>query len=292
MPLITLIHRFGPAGADADADAARALRADACRHLLGAAVAMAAAMAIVGTLGGLSAWFALKGALVAGCGFVIVWRGLPAHRTPTPTPTPASPNAPLHRRFGAGNRVTLLRLAMVAMLAGLIGEAALADAASGPWWSVVLGATVAALLDAADGPLARRQGMASALGARFDMEVDAFFILVLCALIVQAGKAPAWVLTAGLMRYAFVAAAAWWPWLSRPLPASRRRKVVCVALITALIVCLGPIVSAAATAIAAAAVAAVSASFAVDVGWLARRRHHGPVVVATGNTSFCGEGSR
>jgi phosphatidylglycerophosphate synthase len=179
----------------------------------------------------------------------------------------------------------LLRLAMVAMLAGLIGEAALPSAASEPWWIVVVGATVAALLDAADGPLARRQGMASALGARFDMEVDAFFILVLCALIVQAGKAPEWVLAAGLMRYAFVAAAAGWPWLSRPLPASGRRKAVCVALITALIVCLAPIVPVAlATGIAAAGVAAVTASFAIDLGWLARRRHHAPVVVAGGNS--------
>jgi phosphatidylglycerophosphate synthase len=169
----------------------------------------------------------------------------------------------------------------------------LADAASGPWWIVVASAAVAALLDAADGLLARRQGMASALGARFDMEVYAVFILVLCALIVQAGKAPAWVLAAGLMRYVFVAAAAWWPWLSRPLPSSGRRKAVCVALITALLVCLGPIVPvAAATAIAAAGVLAVSASFAIDVGWLARRRRRVPVVVTTGNTSLCGEKSR
>jgi phosphatidylglycerophosphate synthase len=285
MPLITPIHRFEPG----DDDASRALLADARRHLLCAAVALAAASAIVGALGGLSAWFALKVALVAGCGFVFVWRGLAAHRATAASST----DAPLHRRFGDGNRMTLSRLAMAAVLAGLIGEAALPDAASELWWIVATGAAVAALLDAVDGPLARRQGTASALGARFDMEVDAFFILVLCALIVQAGKAPEWVLAAGLMRYAFVAAAAAWPWLSRPLPASGRRKAVCVALITALVVCLVPIVPvAAATAIAAAGVLAVSASFAIDVGWLARRRRRVPVVATTGNTSLCGEKSR
>ena len=38
---------------------------------------------------------------------------------------------------------------------------------------------VALILDAVDGKVARRTGTASALGARFDMEVDAFLILVL-----------------------------------------------------------------------------------------------------------------
>ncbi len=266
MPLTAPIHRF-ESGDDA---AARALRADARRDLLGAALALAAASVIAAALSGLSAWFVAKVVLVAGGGFLIVWRGLAAHRAERPE----AADAPLHRQFGDGNRLTLLRLAMVAMFAALIGEAALSDAASGLWWIVVTAATLAAVLDAADGPLARRQGMASAFGARFDMEVDAFFILVLCALIVQAGKAPAWVLAAGAMRYAFVAAAAAWPWLCRPLPNSLRRKAVCVALITALIVCLGPVVSvAAATTIAAAGVGAVGVSFAIDVGWLVRHRH-------------------
>lgn len=269
MPLITVIHPFEPG----DDDASRALRTDARRHLLGAAAALAAASLIVGMLGGLSAWFVLKVAAAACCGFMFVWRGLAAHRGSQP----ASAGVPLHRRFGAGNRVTLLRLAMVAMLAGLIGEPALADDSDGPWWIVVAVATVAALLDAADGALARRQGLTSALGARFDMEVDAFFVLVLCALAVQAGKAPAWVFAAGFARYVFVAASAVWPWLLQPLFPSARRKAVCVALISTLIVCLGPVIPvSAATAMAAAGVMAVSASFAIDVGWLAMRRRHLP----------------
>ena len=40
-------------------------------------------------------------------------------------------------------------------------------------------AAVALALDPADGWLARRTGTASALGARFDGEVDAFLILAL-----------------------------------------------------------------------------------------------------------------
>jgi hypothetical protein len=61
--------------------------------------------------------------------------------------------------------------------------------------------------------------------------------------------------------------------LARPLPPSTRRKLVCVAQITALIVCLGPIVAVAwSRAIAAASLLLLSASFAADIVWLARRR--------------------
>ena len=75
------------------------------------------------------------------------------------------------------------------------------------------------------------------------------------------------------MRYAFVAAAALWPWLAAPLPPSRRRQAVCVVQITALIVCLGPIVPPAlASALAALSLLLLGASFATDVWHLARQR--------------------
>ena len=140
-------------------------------------------------------------------------------------------------------------------------------------WLVVLVATLTALLDAVDGPLARRAGLASAFGARFDMETDAWFTLVLCALVLQAGQAGPWVLASGLMRYAFVAAAGAWPWLAAPLPPSRRRQAVCVVQITTLIVCLGPIVPPAlATALAGIGLALLGGSFAIDVLTLAASR--------------------
>nr|WP_301334497.1 CDP-alcohol phosphatidyltransferase family protein [Variovorax dokdonensis] len=172
-----------------------------------------------------------------------------------------------HRRFGAANRVTLLRLAMIAVLAGGIGQA---------WhppdvvaWAAIVLATTAALLDALDGPLARAQGLASDFGARFDMESDAFMILVLSLLVWHWDKAGAWVLLAGLARYLFVAAAWAWPWLSRPLPPSMRRKTVCVVQITCLIVCLGPIIARPwSQAIAAISLALLLLSFAIDVRWL------------------------
>lgn len=183
-----------------------------------------------------------------------------------------------HARFGAANGVTLLRLALASVLVGLIGQADWAP----PWaapdtvalaWGAVLLATVTALLDALDGMLARRSGLASAFGARFDMETDAAFIVVLCAGVWQAGQAGPWVLAAGLMRYAFVAAAGIWPWLAAPLAPSRRRQTVCVVQITSLIVCLAPVVApAVAAAVAACSLGLLGLSFAIDIRTLARKR--------------------
>src|SRR5262245_34399160 len=137
-----------------------------------------------------------------------------------------------------------------------------------PGTAVVI-ASIAAALDGVDGWIARRTRTASAFGARFDMETDALLILVLSALVWTSGQAGAWVLASGLMRYAFVAAAAIWPWLHEPLEPSRRRQTICVVqivtLIAALLPSLGPT---AASTIAAAGLAALTWSFLVDILWL------------------------
>ena len=202
----------------------------------------------------------LKALAVYTLGAGLVWRGLQADGSHP------------HARFGTANRITLARLAGMAWLAALLGEA-LPTATLHAGWGLVVLATALALLDAVDGHFARREGLASRFGARFDMETDAAFTLVLSALVLQAGQAGAWVLVAGLMRYAFVAAAALWPWLAAPLPPSRRRQAVCVAQITTLIVCLGPTVPASlASALAALSLMLLSASFGSDVLHLARER--------------------
>lgn len=244
-----------PAGA---ADGA-ALRRDAARDLLVGAVLLLALGGLVAAVAGFGAAYVPKAALLYTLGAVLAWRALPA----------AHP----HPRFGPANRVTLARLATGALLGALIGEPV--DPALPIAWAVVVIATLAAVADAADGPLARRSGLASPFGARFDMETDAAFTLVLCGLVLHFDQAGPWVLAAGLMRYAFVAAARVWPWLSAPLPPSLRRKTVCVVQITALIVCLGPIIPrSVSAAIAAASLLALTASFALDVRWLARARAH------------------
>ena len=83
---------------------------------------------------------------------------------------------------------------------------------------------VALVLDAVDGWVARRTGTASAVGARFDMEVDAFLIFVLSVYVAQ--SVGAWVLAIGAARYAFVAAGWLLPWLREPPPPRYWCKVV------------------------------------------------------------------
>jgi phosphatidylglycerophosphate synthase len=168
--------------------------------------------------------------------------------------------------FGPADWITGLRAALTVLLAALLVQAAPPDPV------IVVGvASVAAALDGVDGWIARRTKTASAFGARFDMETDALLILVLSALVWRMGKAGAWVLASGLMRYAFVAAAAAWPWLQEPLEPSRRRQAVCVVQVVALIAALLPSIDpAASSAIAAAALAALTWSFLVDILWLWR----------------------
>lgn len=166
--------------------------------------------------------------------------------------------------IGLANLITGVRL-VIALSLWLVWTGA-------PWTSVVL-ATIGATLDAIDGPLARRRGEVSRFGARFDMEVDAFLIVTLSVLGWQMGKAGWWVLLSGAMRYVFVGASWIWPWLSAGLPESYRRKTVCVVQIVTLILALAPVVaSPLSDAVAAAGLALLAWSFAVDVGWLYRRR--------------------
>lgn len=171
-------------------------------------------------------------------------------------------------RFGPANLVTVARGVLTTLLAGLIGMG------QGPVLeSLVFGMAVpAAILDGVDGRLARRSGMSSAYGARFDMECDALLILVLSILVLQFGKAGAWILTAGLIRYAFVAAGWIWPRLRAALPASMRRKWVAALQATALVVAVAPWMPAAvAQGICAVALAALLGSFIIDTVWLWRR---------------------
>ncbi|WKB51850.1 CDP-alcohol phosphatidyltransferase family protein [Eleftheria terrae] len=234
------------------------LRQELRRDLLVTAALLAPLAFGIAWLAKLGPGYAGKALALLALAGVLLWRGLPAHRP--------------HRRLGAANRVTLARLALVTLLAAGLGEPIHGRPALD--WALVALAGVAALLDGLDGPLARASGLSSEFGARFDMETDTLLMLVLALLAVQSGRAGAWLLAAGLLRHAFVAAARLWPWLAAPLPPSRRRKAVCALQIGCLVACLAPLFDAtAAAAMAGAGLLALCASFAADVAWLARRRH-------------------
>lgn len=169
--------------------------------------------------------------------------------------------------IGPANRVTLGRVLLMLPIVGLaLDPAPIGTAAR--WWIVGFG-TAALLLDGLDGYVARRTGTSSGFGARFDMESDAAFMMVLCILVWRTDQVGAWVLLIGALRYLFVGAGVVWPRLRGDLPPSIRRKVICVVQGIALLVALGPIISAAwATLSSAAALALLTWSFASDTRWL------------------------
>ena len=175
----------------------------------------------------------------------------------------------LFARYGAANHVTLVRSTLVALLGGLIGESA-TSAVSASAASVSL---VATALDGMDGWLARRSGMSSAYGARFDMETDSALVLVISILAWRHGKAGVWVVACGLMRYAFVAGGMLMPWLAGPLQPTLRGKTVAAIQMAALSIVLLPMVDLrVGTAIAALALATLTWSFAIDIARLWRNK--------------------
>ncbi|MBC9724380.1 CDP-alcohol phosphatidyltransferase family protein [Streptomyces sp. TRM68367] len=170
------------------------------------------------------------------------------------------------RSFGPANRVTLGRATLVGGVTALVAD----SFQDSPPVSLLVGLTaVALILDGVDGKVARRTGTSTPLGARFDMEVDAFLILVLSVYV--ATQLGPWVLLIGSMRYVFVAAARAWPWLNTPLPPSTARKTV-AALQGVLLLLAGAqlLPHAANFAVAALALALLVWSFGRDVLWLWR----------------------
>ncbi|MET8308471.1 CDP-alcohol phosphatidyltransferase family protein [Micromonospora sp. NPDC005173] len=178
----------------------------------------------------------------------------------------------LHRagasRLGPADRVTLTRGVLVGAVTALVVDSFGRPA---PVGLLVAVSAVALLLDAVDGLVARRTGTVSALGARFDMEVDAFLILVLSVYV--APTAGAWVLAIGAMRYAFVAASAVLPWLSGSLPPRYWRKVVAAAQgVLLAVAAAGVLPEPWTTLVLVVALALLVESFGRDVAWLWRRR--------------------
>jgi phosphatidylglycerophosphate synthase len=177
--------------------------------------------------------------------------------------------------LGYADWVTLTRATLVGGVAALVVHALHTDVPVAPLVAI---ASVALALDAVDGVVARRTGTASPLGARFDMEVDAFLILVLSVSV--ATRLGAWVLAIGAMRYAYVVAGWALPWLRRPVPPRYWRKVVAATqgvTLTAVTSGLFP-VSVCVVAVAVA-LALLVESFGRDVVRQWRQRHERVTIV-------------
>lgn len=165
-----------------------------------------------------------------------------------------------HRLRRPADAITLVR-AVLAVVVAVIGP-------TGPGLVLV---AIALCLDWVDGQVARRTGTASAFGARFDMETDAFLIAVLSVYV-----APAhgwWVLAIGAARYLLWLTERLWPWLRRPVPPRHWRKVVAaVQGVTLAVVAADLVPGPVAEAALVVAFALLAESFGRDVWWLWRTR--------------------
>jgi phosphatidylglycerophosphate synthase len=178
-----------------------------------------------------------------------------------------------HARLGLCNLVTHFRATLTAGLAAVVPHAPALAAEPRLAWSVVIIAAIALACDGIDGWAARRSGLASRFGARFDMEVDSLLALILALIVWQTGKVGDWVLLLGLMRYLFVLATWLLPWLNHPTPPRFSGKLVCVIQIAVLIALVSPVLSGvAALWLAALALALVIWSFGVDIRYLWQMR--------------------
>jgi phosphatidylglycerophosphate synthase len=175
----------------------------------------------------------------------------------------------LGERLGPAFWVTLARAMLAVGVAALAAHSLTGDT---PVALLVVLAAVALVLDAVDGWVARRTGTATAAGARFDGEVDAFLILALSVYV--APEYGAWVLAIGAARYVFLAGEWLLPWMRAPLPPRRWRKVVAATQGVVLTVAASGVPPRALTqALLVAALALLTASMGQCVWWLWRRRH-------------------
>ena len=175
-------------------------------------------------------------------------------------------------RFGPASWVTLARATLAVGVAALAADSFSHDP---PVALLVTLAAVALALDAVDGRVARRTGTITALGARFDGEVDAFLILALSVYV--APTVGAWVLAIGAARYVFLAGEWLLPFMRTPLPPRRWRRIVAaVQGIVLTVAAAGVLPATLVQILLLAALALLAESFGRDTWWLWRRRHAAP----------------
>jgi phosphatidylglycerophosphate synthase len=115
--------------------------------------------------------------------------------------------------FGWANTVTAFRVFLVWAIGTRL--------ANEPQWAIAVAVLAVFGLDGLDGHLARRRGSPSPFGALFDMETDAFFVLMVELVAFQRGEAGGWILLTGVLRYVYVLVRALVPALRPDVPRSR-----------------------------------------------------------------------
>ena len=239
---------------------------DTLHNLRFAVVLQASLAAVFGTC----LWFLLPhndqafwGLAIVIWPFVVLFLWLQLNEHPYPT-------------FGLANFVTFIRAAIVVVLMTFVGGY---EIDIHGWWLFTL-SLISLVLDGVDGRVARYLKRVSPLGAKFDAEIDALFVMVLSVLHFQTTQVGIWVLWAGLLRYIWGVAVLIWPFLQNPAPGLMRRKVICVVTVLTMSCALCPVLSAPVVSfLCAVGVIAVSASFGLDAVWLTTHRNDTPEVI-------------
>ena len=177
---------------------------------------------------------------------------------------------------GPADLVTLARAVLVGGVAALVADSFVRPV---PVVALTAFAATSLVLDGVDGRVARRTGTVSAVGARFDMEVDSALVLLLSVYLVD--PLGPWVLGIGSAHYVLVGARRGLPWLCAPVPARYWCKVVAVVQGTVLVTAAAGVLPGVVTVLALVVVAVLLAeSFGREVWW--RWRSHRAGVRAPG----------
>jgi phosphatidylglycerophosphate synthase len=172
---------------------------------------------------------------------------------------------------GPADLVTLMRAVLVGGFAALVADSFVGPVPVGTLTTL---AVVALALDAVDGRVARNTGTVSAVGARFDMEVDSILALLLSVYVAR--SLGLWVLAIGSTHYVLVVARWALPWLRRQVPPRYWCKVVAAVQGIVLTTVAAGVLPRVPAVLALVVVAALLAeSFGREVWWLWRSHRAG-----------------
>ena len=169
--------------------------------------------------------------------------------------------------LGPADLVTSGRSVLVGGIAALVAHSFVGPV---PVAALTALAVVALVLDAVDGRVARRTRTVSAVGARFDMEVDSVLVLLLSVYVAR--SLGVWVLAIGSVRYLHWIAGRALPWLRGPVPPRYWCKVVAAVQGVVLTAVAAGVLPGVVAVLALVVVAALLAeSFGREAWWLWRR---------------------
>jgi phosphatidylglycerophosphate synthase len=182
--------------------------------------------------------------------------------------------------LGPADLVTLARSVLVGGIAALVVHSFVGPVSVRALTALTV---VALVMDAVDGRVARYTRTVSAVGARFDMEVDSVLVLVLSVYVAR--SLGVWVVAIGSVRYIYWIAGRALPWLREPVPPRSWCKVVAAVQGIVLTAVAAGVLPGVVAVLALLVVAALLVeSFGREVWWL-WRAHRGVVTDAVGRTA-------